>query len=111
VNGSWTPFVGSWACRSDHPEDGPTKDTTYEGIDLFAEICRHEARHKEQLQNQFGNYDIEHSQDLDEDCLLDSAEESMGGPSVGGPFDPEETDTDIDGATDCEDYACWTQVQ
>jgi hypothetical protein len=84
------------------------------GIDSFADVWRHEARHQTVMNFYFpGGHGITSNQptpgDADNDLLPDSSE-GLFGSDVGGPFDPLLSDTDGDGLTDGHAYVYWTQA-
>jgi hypothetical protein len=121
VAGSWRCYMHSYANDDgnliiDGPltaNGKPWRSERLDGIDSFANVWRHEARHRTVLNYYWPNNGIVPGQtlpgDLDGDLLPDSVEVFLG-PEVGGPFSPLDADTDGDGLYDGHDYIYWTQV-
>lgn len=90
VNGAWTAFL------SQGIPVGTAAGTwnNAKGIDLFANIARHEATHRSQLQAIWGaNSGRAPAEDLDGDRLKDATQSSL---LAGRPYDPLNTATYLD---------------
>ncbi len=110
--GAYVHFLCTEANESYTPPDGPegVKDETHDGIDSFAWLCRHEARHVVERNEWWPNGTIPPAADVDGDRIPDALEAGLNNPE-GYQFDPAERDTDGDGWRDAEDYTMWTQEE
>jgi len=117
VDGAWRAYVGYNDNEGYTPPDGDNKHNHLDGIDHFAWVCRHEARHVTTLTWWWpGGYPL--TGDNDDDLLPDTSElpdsAALGGtwenPQSGGPFEAGDEDTNNDGWIDGENYVMCTQV-
>lgn len=113
VSGAWHTYIGPTARSSEKPVEGPQKDTTFDGIDYYAYVWRHEARHANVLNTWFPNGpsgpDI--YPDIDDDDLPDAVESTLSAQQ-GGPYDPSDENTyNSPSTTDGHRYVYFTQAQ
>lgn len=120
VAGQWRCYMHSQANdNSNVILEGPAtvngknwKGERLSGIDSFAEVWRHEARHKTVFDFYWPAGPVPGQSlpgDADDDLLPDAIEGLLGA-EVGGPFSPLFYDTDGDGFNDGHDYVYWTQA-
>jgi len=93
MGGHWIVLIGPEA-----NEEGPYHPD-WSGIDTFAEVCRHEAQHKQDF-SQCWPYGWQPGlpDDWDNDMVPNEEEPGLG-------YDPWDEDTDDDGFIDSEDHA------
>jgi hypothetical protein len=107
VDGAWRSYIG----RDANETSAAGTWNNAEGIDFFANLCRHEERHRLDMIDLWGaNSGIRPAEDIDGDFLRDAREQAIGAPFHAGGYDPALKATIADhfnygaGWNDCEDY-------
>lgn len=107
---TWKSFIGNGAASTSLTGCW----SGAEGIDFYANICRHEAQHLSDMVGFWGQNSIPPTQDLDGDHLPDSQESSLNGGygvyNSGSVATHEDHFNYGDDWDDCEDYCMHREV-
>jgi hypothetical protein len=112
VNGIWTAFIGQPAVGPRIWEHGYDTNSIFDGIDCYAYVWRHEARHLNVMRTYWPNGPrlLPRPGDGDRDDLPDYLE-PLCTLEEGGPFVVGIEDTNGNDEPDGHDYVYWTAAR